>query len=114
MEAEPYRDLGRGGCEFAVVGGDLFGIVLAVAPVNRFVACQGGGVEFPFGRRNQVEMAAPVASPGQASAHPYAISQIAMCRDVADANSDTAMSRPVWRRAAAAQRMMQRKAACWQ
>jgi hypothetical protein len=42
------QDSGRGGSEFAVMGGNLFGVVLAVAPVNRFVARQGAWVEFAF------------------------------------------------------------------
>src|SRR4051812_951654 len=85
------RYSGRSGRKFAVV----FGVVLAVAPVTRFVARQGGWVEFAFGRRDQIEVAAPVASPSQAGAHPHTAGQPAMSRDVADANADTAMGRPV-------------------
>src|SRR3954447_19328574 len=96
------QGLGRSGREFVVVGSDLLGIVLAITPVNHFVARQSGWMEFPFGRRNEVERAASVSSPGKASAHPHTAGQPAMRRDVADADADTAMRRPVRRRAVAA------------
>ena len=87
--------LGRGGREFSVVRGDLFGVVLTVAPVNHFVTRQSGWMEFAFWGRNQVEMAVPVAPPRQAGAHPRTAGQPAMRRNVADADTDTAMGRPV-------------------
>src|SRR3954452_21267573 len=85
--------LARGGREFAIMSGDLLGVVLAVAPVNHFVACQGGWVKFAFGRRDQVEMATAVGPPRRAGAHPHTAGQPTMRRDVADADADTAMGR---------------------
>ena len=48
-------------------------------------------VQFALGRRDQVEMAAAVASSGQAGAHPHTAGQPAMRRDVADADADAAV-----------------------
>ena len=64
----PVHDLSRGGREFALVRGDLLGVVLAVAPVNHFVARQGGGMEFAF-RRGIRSKWPPVSLPRARRAH---------------------------------------------
>jgi hypothetical protein len=73
------------------VGGDLFGVILAVAPVNRFMARQGSGMQFAFGHRDQVEAATRVAPTGQTSAYSSIAGQPATRRDVADTEADAAM-----------------------
>src|SRR5690348_16379852 len=62
-------------------------------------------------RRDQLEMPASVTAAYQPGAHSYRAGQPAMRRDVADAEPDPAVRRPVRRRTMPAQRVMQRKAA---
>jgi len=45
------------------VGGDLLGVIVAIARVDQLVAFERGGMQLGFGRRDQVEIPAGVASP---------------------------------------------------
>src|SRR5712691_4289000 len=90
--------LSRLGGKLALVRGDLLGVIVAIEPVHPLVALQRSRMQLAFGRRNQIEMPEAVAPPHEPGAHPYRAGEAAMRRDIADADPDPAVMRPVRRR----------------
>src|SRR5438270_57382 len=94
--------------ELLLVRRHLLCVVVAVASVDKLVPFERRGVQFTFGRRDQVEMPAGILPSHQPGTHPHGAAKAAMRRDIADAEPDPPMIRPVRRRTVAAQRVVQR------
>src|ERR1051326_3082551 len=57
-------------------------VIVAIAPVDKLVAGERGGIELPFRRGDQVEMPAGVLAANQPRAHPHRAGKATVCRDV--------------------------------
>src|SRR5205085_5473325 len=99
--------------ELLFVRRDLLGVIIAIPAVDALVPFEGRGIQLAFGRWNRVEMPAGILAADQPGIHPHRAGKPAMRRDIADAEPDPPVIRPVGRRAMAAQRVMQREAAGW-
>src|SRR5436190_10484370 len=101
----------RDGGELLLVRRHLLGVIVAVASVDKLVPLERRGMQLAFGWRNQVEMPAAILPSHEPGTHPHRAGEPAMRRDIADAEPDPPVIRPVRRRAVPAQRVVQREAA---
>src|ERR1700719_2861906 len=97
--------------ELPVVRHRLLGVIVAIAAVHALVPFERRRMELALGCRDQVEMPAGILAPHEPATHPHRAGEPAMRRDIADADPDPPMIRPVWRRAMLAQRVVQREIA---
>ena len=91
------------------MGGGLFVVSFAVAPIGRFMM-PGVFRHLVFARvRLDLKIPVPVSTPRETRPHAIAADMANMCRDIADSESDAAIIRPVWLRTVNHHRVVERE-----